>query len=223
MITIGHRGAAGYEPENTILSFKKALNLGVDIIEFDVQLCKSGELVVIHDYTLKRTTNSRGSVAKKTLTELKKLDAGKGQQIPTLEESLKAINRETKVNIELKGKSGSQQLSDIIKHFIDNDNWQSSDFIISSFNHYELFSFNKLMPEIRIGVLFEDIPKNFEVIASPMNAFSLNVEFFYLTKEIVNQIHLKGYKVYAYTVNRQEDKLKMKEIGVDGIFTDYPA
>ena len=88
MIRIGHRGAMGYAPENTLVSFEKALDLKVDMVELDVQLCKTGELVVIHDLTVNRTTNGEGDVAKLTLQELKCLDAGKGQQIPLLEEVL---------------------------------------------------------------------------------------------------------------------------------------
>lgn len=222
MIIIGHRGAAGYEPENTILSFSKAIELGVDMIEFDVQLCKSGEVVVIHDYSLNRTTNGIGLVARQTLTELKKLNAGKGQEIPTLKESLQAINRNTKVNIELKGKSTSSQISKIIKDFIENKNWQTDDFVISSFYHEELYTFFKLMPKIKIGILYKIIPDDFNEIASALNAYSINANFNYLTKEIVKKIHSMDYKINAYTVNSKADKLRMKEIGVDGIFTDYP-
>lgn len=222
MITIGHRGAAGYEPENTILSFSKAIELGVDMIEFDVQLCMSGEVVVIHDYSINRTTNGIGLVAKQTLTELKKLNAGKGQEIPTLRESLQAINRNTKVNIELKGKSTSLQISEIIKDFIENKNWQTDDFVISSFDHEELYTFFKLMPKIKIGILYKIIPNDFNEIASALNAYSINANFNYLTKEIVKKIHSTDYKINAYTVNSKADKLRMKEIGVDGIFTDYP-
>lgn len=222
MITIGHRGAAGYEPENTIQSFSKAIELGVDMIEFDVQLCKSGEIVVIHDYSLDRTTNGAGMVAETTLSELKKLNAGKGQEIPTLKESLQTINRNARVNIELKGKSSSMQVSEIIKDFIENKNWHVDDFIISSFDHKELSTFYKLMPEIRLGILYKNIPDDFNEIASVLKAYSINANFNYLTKEIVKKIHSRGYKVYAYTVNNQEDKLKMKEIGLDGVFTDYP-
>ena len=222
MLTIGHRGAAGYEPENTIISFKRAIDLGVDMVEFDVQLCKSGEVVVFHDFNLDRCTDRSGLVIEKTLDELKKLDAGKGQKIPTLTESLESINRKVDVNIELKGKSNSQKVANIIKHFIENKHWQMENFMISSFDHDELFKFAKLMPEIKIGVLYETIPKYFNETASALNAFSINANFKFITKDIIKQVHLKGYQTYAYTVNTKEDKLKMKEIGVKGVFTDYP-
>jgi len=222
MLTIGHRGAAGLEPENTILSFKRAIDLGVDMIEFDVQLCNSGEVVVFHDFTLDRCTNGNGLVIEKTLDELKKLDAGKGQKISTLTESLESINRKVDINIELKGRSTSHKVANIIKHFIDNNHWQMKDFIISSFDHDELLKFTKLMPEIKIGVLYKTIPDNFNEMASALNAFSINANFKFIIKDIVRQIHLKGYQTYAYTVNKKEDKLKMKEMGVDGVFTDFP-
>ena len=91
MIIIGHRGAMGYEPENTLRSFQKALDLGVDMIEFDVHLCKSGELVVFHDEKVNRTTNGQGYIAQKSLEKLKELDAGQGEKIPTLEEVLDLV------------------------------------------------------------------------------------------------------------------------------------
>ena len=222
MLIIGHRGAAGYEPENTIRSFKKAIELGAEMIEFDVQLCKSGDVVVIHDFTLERTTNGNGNVANTSLSKIKKLDAGKGQEIPTLTEVLNTINKNSKVNIELKGNNIAHPTAKIIESFIENENWQTYDFLVSSFNHSELSAFQKLMPEIRIGVLYEEIPANFNETASALNAFSINAEFNYLNKKIVAQIHSLGYKVFAYTVNSKKDKLKMEEIGVDGIFTDFP-
>ncbi len=222
MLIIGHRGAAGHEPENTIQSFNKAIELGAKMIEFDVQLCKSGEVVVIHDFTLERTTNGTGLVIETLLTELKKLDAGKGQEIPTLEEVMDTIDKKAIVNIELKGKSIARPAAKIISNFIENNNWQTDDFLISSFNHQELFAFKKLMPEIRIGVLYEDIPNNFNETASALNAYSINADFNSLNKKIVAWIHSVGYKVYAYTVNTKEDRLKMKQMDVDGIFTDFP-
>ena len=222
MLIIGHRGAAGLEPENTIASFKKAIELGVEMIEFDVQLCKSGEVVVIHDFTLERTTNGIGLVAETSFSDIINLDAGKGQKIPTLETVLNTINRKSVVNIELKGKSIAHPTAKIIQRFIESENWKKEDFLISSFNHQELFAFNTLMPEIRIGVLYEDIPDNFNETASALNAYSINADFNSLNKNTVARIHSEGYKVFAYTVNTKEARLKMEEIGVDGIFTDFP-
>src|ERR1700691_2371330 len=99
MLVIAHRGASGYEPENTLASFKKALEIGVDGIELDVHLSKDGNVMVIHDSWVNRTTNGIGRVENKTLKELQKLDAGNGEKIPTLQEVLDVINRKVLINI----------------------------------------------------------------------------------------------------------------------------
>jgi len=222
MITIGHRGAAGYEPENTLLSFRKAIDLKVEMIEFDVRLCKSGETVVIHDDRLERTTNGKGFVADKTLDELWELNAGKGQKIPTLKESLEVIGNKAKINIEIKGKSIAEEVSRTIRSFIENGMIRLENIVVSSFMLDELMTIRKLLPTLKIGLLFEELPKDFDRIASKLQASTINLNFEFLTKDIVKQIHAKGYKVYAYTVNKPADKERMKSFGVDGIFTDFP-
>lgn len=222
MLIIGHRGAAGLEPENTLASFEKAIGLGVDMIEFDVQLCKSGELVIIHDYSLERTTNGKGLVIENTLSELKQLDAGNGQKIPTLTETLQFIDGRVKVNIELKGKPNSEQVVGVVEQFIESGNWEKDGFIVSSFKHDELYKFHKLMPEIKIGLLYETVSNDFHKTALTLNAFSINADFNSLTREIMENIHSKNYQVYAYTVNKPSHKRQMKDFGVDGIFTDLP-
>lgn len=222
MITIGHRGAAGYEPENTLLSFRKAICLKVDMIEFDVQLCKSGEAVVIHDYRLERTTNGRGLVAEKNLIELQKLDAGKDQKIPTLKESLETIGNKAEVNIELKGKSPSVEAGRIVNSFIEKGINLLENIVFSSFMIEELRIIRKLLPDVRVALLFEKLPRDFNEIAVELQASSINLNFEFLTKNIVEEIHSRGHQVYAYTVNNPADKARMKTWGVDGIFTDFP-
>ena len=94
-LKVGHRGARAYEPENTLRSFRKALELGVNAVELDVRRTKDGELVVIHDDKVDRTTNGRGLVNELTLEEIEKLDAGKGEKIPTLEEALEFLDKKS--------------------------------------------------------------------------------------------------------------------------------
>ncbi len=118
MKIIGHRGACGYEPENTISSFKKALELGVDAIELDVYVLGRGELVVIHDDKVDRTTNGKGYVLDYSFEELRKLDAGNGQTIPTLEEVLDLVNMKTSVNIELKGTGTAKAVASTIYNYL---------------------------------------------------------------------------------------------------------
>jgi len=103
VVNVGHRGAAGHEPENTLRGFRRAMELGADMVELDVQICSSGEMVVIHDDTVDRTTNGTGAVDELTFEELRRLDAGGGERIPTLDEVIDVADREIGVNVELKG------------------------------------------------------------------------------------------------------------------------
>ena len=116
MLIIAHRGASGYEPENTLRSFRKAIGLKSDAIELDVQLTKDNKLVVIHDETVNRTTNGKGKVKDLTLRELRKLDAGKGEKVPTLEEVFNLVKRKVKIHVELKGNNIAKPVNDLIKN-----------------------------------------------------------------------------------------------------------
>ncbi|MCC7356472.1 MAG: glycerophosphodiester phosphodiesterase, partial [Candidatus Doudnabacteria bacterium] len=151
MIVIGHRGAAGYEPENTLRSFEKAISLGVDMIEFDVRRCKSGELIIIHDDNVDRTTNGKGKVSELNLDTLQQFDAGKGEHIPTLIETLQFINRRVKVDIEIKEENIATDVAKIIDTFI-SQGWQNSDFLVTSFLETELQAFRKINTQVPIGV-----------------------------------------------------------------------
>ncbi len=133
MLRIGHRGACGYEPENTLRSFNRALQLRVDMVELDVHVCRSGEIVVIHDSKVDRTTGGTGYVADKTLDELRTLDAGKGEKIPTLQEVLTLVNRKVKVNIELKGTGTAKPVFQLLEKHVRELGWSYGDFLISSF------------------------------------------------------------------------------------------
>lgn len=212
----------GYEPENTILSFKKALELGVDAIELDVYACKTGELVVIHDDKVDRTSNGKGYVIEKTFDELRALDAGKGEKIPTLSEVLDLVNRKVKVNIELKGVGTAKPVSELIKHFIDNKGWLLDDFIVSSFNHYELKEFGAMTPAVKIGALIVGIPIGFAEFAEKLNAYSVNLCVEFINQEFVDDAHRRGMKVYVWTVNDADEIKRMKSLSVDGIFSNFP-
>ena len=116
VLKIGHRGACGYEPENTLLSFKKAIELGADFIELDVHLSEDKHLIVIHDYTLDKTTKGKGKVSEKTLKEIKSYRTKeKNQQIPTLQEVIKAVKGKAKLNIEIKGVNPAKEVAKLIK------------------------------------------------------------------------------------------------------------
>ncbi|RJO59222.1 glycerophosphodiester phosphodiesterase [Candidatus Parcubacteria bacterium] len=223
-LKIGHRGACGYEPENTLRSIKKALGLGVDMIEFDVYVCKSGELVIIHDDTVNRTTNGQGFVIEMTFEELRRLDAGKGEKIPTLQEVLNLINGQVQVNIELKGAGTAEPVAKVMKDYLSKSltSWTPEHFLVSSFNHFELQTFHRIIPEIKLGALICALPITLAQFAQDLGAYSLNPSIEFLNQAFIDDAHNRGLKVFVYTVNLPEDIARMKAMDVDGVFSNFP-
>lgn len=222
MFIIGHRGACGYEPENTILSFKKALQLGVDMIEFDVRKSLDDKLVVIHDATVNRTTNGTGAVADMTFEQLRKLDADKGQQIPTLQEALDFINRKVRVNIEIKAVDAVSELANVVNNYITKKGWSPADFLISSFHLSALQEFHQLVSTIQLMLIFSKIPNNYleQVHSIPVQMVAISAAS--ISREIVDQMHHNSIPVIVYTVNDSKEIERMKTLSVDGICSNYP-
>jgi glycerophosphoryl diester phosphodiesterase len=225
---IGHRGAAGHTPENTLSSFQKALSLNVDMIELDVHLCRSGEVVVIHEDTIK--INKRKGLIKRTdYADLIRLD------IPTLEDVLHLVRGRTRVNIELKGSDTAYPVSRIVKKYLKNGDFKKEDFLVSSFNLKELKKSHRYLPQIKKGVLIGPLgPLSFWINKLPLifnyylktaerlNAFSLNIHRKLVTPKIIQVTQAQNIKAFVYTVNNPAEIRHLKEMGVDGIFSDYP-
>lgn len=223
MITIiGHRGAMGYAPENTLKSFKKAMEYDIDAVELDVYACKSGELVVIHDEKVDRTTNGKGYVIDKTYDEIKTLDAGQNEKVPLLSEVLDLIDKKVKVNIELKGANIAKPVNDLIEDYVKQKEWEYDDFLISSYDHCELKKFNEINPKIEIGALVYGIPIGFAEFAEKLNATYAILAIEFINQEFVDDAHNRGMKVYVCTVNDLDDIKRMKALGIDGIISNFP-
>lgn len=221
-LKIGHRGAKAHVAENTIASIKKALDLGVDAIEFDVHKCASGELVVFHDFTLDRLTNGSGEVAKHTLTQLKSFEVSGQYEIPTLEEVLDVINKQCIVNIELKGRNTAEDVCQVIQDYMDLKQWTLNHFLISSFQHPELEIVNRENPKVHLGVLTKASVSEAIQFADTIKAYAIHPNAALLTQENVQQAQLKGYKVMTWTVNDKRTITRLKTYGVDGIISDNP-
>jgi glycerophosphoryl diester phosphodiesterase len=216
ILKIGHRGAKGYEPENTLISFQKAIDLKVDGIELDVHLSSDGEIMVIHDETIDRTTNGKGFVKKFTASQLKELG------IPTLIEVLDLVSQKCFVNIELKGIGTAKPVVELITHYISNKNWTNTDFLISSFDWKMLEEVQLLNPKIRIGVLTETSAGKALAFAKKIKAYSIHSNYRLLTKENVVLMQENGFEVYPWTVNSKEAIQAIKSFQVNGIISDFP-
>lgn len=222
MKKIGHRGASGYEPENTLISFKKAIDFNADGIELDVHLSSDGQLVVIHDETIDRTFNGKGAVKELTLHELKKFHSSKNQEIPTLIEVFDLVHRRCFINIELKGIGTAKPVNDLINHYISDKKWEITDFLVSSFDWNMLEEFHLVNPKIRIGVLTEESIEAALAFAKKVKAFSIHPDYVLLSKENVALMQKNGFEVFPWTVNSEEDIQKIKSFNVNGIISNFP-
>ena len=221
-LRIGHRGAPGYEPENTLASFKKALELGVDMIELDVYVCATGELVVFHDDTLFRMAGVPGFVYRKDLSYLRGLDLGKGEIVPTLEQVMELVAGRAAINIELKGKDTAGPVYRIIRSAVKSGVFRNEDFLISSFDHGQLMQFRSLDKKTRIGILSDKKKFDYLPLAKELKAYSAHPGTGHVTPELVQKLHGAALKVMVWTANSYSDIRYLKNIGVDGIFSDFP-
>ena len=221
-LIIGHRGAKGHIAENTLPSIEKALELGVDGIEIDVFLCKSGELVVFHDKKLDRLTNVKGYIENLEYDSIKKISVKEEYKIPTLNEVVELIDRKAILNIELKGSGTAEPTHKLLTPILKQKKWMADQFIISSFNWDELEIFYKLNQKVSIAILTGSDPLDALPIAKQLNAIAINPNFRALDLKNVKKIHNEGYKVFPYTINNPRDIQVMLKMKVDGIITDFP-
>jgi glycerophosphoryl diester phosphodiesterase len=219
LLCIGHRGACGHEPENTLRSVRRALKLGAHGIEIDVYFV-DGELVVIHDAKLERTTNGRGYVVRKSFAELRAVDAGHGERIPTLREVFETVNRAAFINIELKGKRTARPVETLIREFVERHGWRYEDFLVSSFNRGELRGVTNR--EIPIGLLLTRPTRLYGLSARRVRATVVSPAARYVSARFVEDAHRRGLRVFPYTVNAPAEIARLQKMGVDGVFTDFP-
>ncbi|MFX1235770.1 MAG: glycerophosphodiester phosphodiesterase [Promethearchaeota archaeon] len=224
IILIAHRGASNTAPENTLKAFTMAIELDADYIEFDVRISKDGELIIIHDPDVFRTTHKLGFVKQFSLNKIKKLNAGNGEKIPTLEELL--IETKGKINYmcEIKVKNISGKVLSILK----NHNVLDSTILIS-FKHNELLKSRNMYPDLKLGAIIPSrlgwitnwfIKKRLISSISQKSFFSINAFFPLVNRKFVDFSHEKGLKVFAWTVNSKRKMKKLIKLGIDGILTN---
>ncbi|MBU4209190.1 MAG: glycerophosphodiester phosphodiesterase, partial [Proteobacteria bacterium] len=213
----GHRGAAALEPENTLLSIRKAMEIGVDAVEIDVHLSKDKELVVIHDSTLDRTTNGTGPVNNYTLSELKKYDAGKGETIPTLQQAMELTDKKIRLVIELKEKDTEKIVVEQIKKNRIEDN-----VYVISFWHRLVKNVKEMDGNIKTGVLLVGCPVDTS-IADRISADVLVMKYTFVDAEFVELSHKNGLKVFIWNIDDPNLVKPFADMGVDGIGSNNPG
>jgi glycerophosphoryl diester phosphodiesterase len=216
MLRIGHRGARAYAPENTISSFKKALEMGADGVELDVRKTKDDQLIVIHDADIKRTTNKEGLVSELTLKEIKSVITGKDEKIPSLEDALDFLDMKTKILIELKETGIEGQVLSLVKK-----RGLTKNVIIVSFIEDALKKIREHDKEVETGLIYAK-HRNPIKAALELKANYLLPFYKFTHSANVQKAHENGLKVIVWTVNNPEEVAEYVKKGVDGIASDKP-
>lgn len=226
---LGHRGAKGHAPENTLASFAKAVGLQANMTELDIHLSKDGGLIVMHDPRVDRTTNGTGLICELSLAEIKQLDAGSwfgsgfaGEKVPTLQEVMEFVKGKIALNIEVKaGPEGPYPgiIASAIEHIRSNDMVDSV--VVSSFHREYLLELRRKAPEINAALLYS---KPFEEPwkEAEDEGWDLHPHLSLVDEQLMQEAHSRGLLVRAWNPNEAERMRPLVALGVDGIGTDYP-
>jgi glycerophosphoryl diester phosphodiesterase len=231
-VIFAHRGASAYAPENTLASFRLAVEQGAPAVELDVKLTADGQVVVLHDHLLDRTTDGHGPLIKVTLEQVKKLDAGskftekyRGEPIPTLQEVFEAVGQQVLINVELT--NYTTPTDDLVSRVVEvvHRCKMEQRILFSSFNPLNLIQAQKLLPEVPAGLLATEgrsgaLARSFVGNLIPHQALHPYLDD--VTQKLVDQVHARGRRVHVWTVNPEAEMRRLFGYGVDGIFTDDP-
>ena len=231
-IIFGHRGACAHAPENTIASFRLAVEQDADFVELDAKLSKDKQVMVIHDPSVDRTTNGQGNVNELTLTQLQELDAGSrfdakfaGEKIPTLDEVFKAVGKDIFINVELTNYSSkNDSLIPLVAEVVKENHMQER-VIFSSFLPKNLSEIHRLLPQTPTAILCLSgisglLSRSFLCVG--VSPTLIHPYLSDTTEALVRREHKRGRRVHVWTVNETADMEFLLKIGVDGIFTDDP-
>lgn len=217
VLRIGHRGAAGHDPENTLAAIQKGIALGVDFVEIDLRRTADGVLVVLHDKTVNRTTNGKGRVDQLSLQEVKKFNAGNGEHIPTLKEVLKVAAGEAGLMLELKVKRMAQQTAEVVREAGFRD-----PVIYASFLHDELQHVRTVEPEASLMVLFGGLSRASVARAIKYGSSYVGLRHDKTTRVLVDSFHRAGLLVFVYTADAPSDIQRALSLDVDGVISNFP-
>jgi glycerophosphoryl diester phosphodiesterase len=232
-LRIAHRGASFECPENTLSAFRRAIELGAGMIECDLQVTADGHVVVIHDWTVDRTTDGSGLIRDMTLAELKQLDAGSwhdarfaGERLPTLEEVLDAVLVHGDLNLELKSRGGTDEARRLALTTVAAVSQRQAlgRVIFSSFDPTLLAAVREIAPDAAIGVLWMGAPFDLAfALADQLGAVALHPQVTAVDVALVQEASRRSLRVHAWTVNSVEDMVTLARLGVQGIISDYPG
>ena len=225
-IVIAHRGASGHEPENTLRAFELALRQGAQMIELDLYLTRDGHAVVTHDDDLTVRTDRRGFITQSTLAEIRQADAGRGERIPTLTETLDLVRGRAALYLEIKDPRAAGETIRLVRA-----SGMKHDCLLASFELDLMRQLGKEITDLELGLIIGTDSYNPLVRlreALPWIAFRqinyqvLSVETRLCHRRLVEALHERNKKLFVWTANKPADYRRLIGQGVDGIVTDYP-
>lgn len=226
VMVVAHRGASGYAPENTLAAMKKGIEMKAEMSELDVQETADGEIIVLHDGSLKRTSGVDKNIWETNYADLKGLDVGswfseeyKGEPIPTFQEVIDLVKGKMKINIELKANKHEKMLAERTLKIVEENNFLDQ-VIFTSFKFDEIRKIRALNKNAKVGYIFSKLPKNVDVFKEDVDLLSAKYKI--VDVEFIKKAKIAGMEVAVWTVNKPEDMKRMIEIGVDAIITNYP-
>lgn len=217
VLRIGHRGAAGHAPENTLAAIQKGIALGVDFVEVDLRHTADDALVILHDETVNRTTDGKGRVDRLSLQDLRPFDAGNGEHIPTFEEVLKAVAGRAGLMLELKVNGVAQKTVEAVQKAGFKD-----PVVYASFLHDELTAVRSVDPRASLMVLFGRLPRSPVDRAMEYTPSHVGLRHDTATRRLVDAFHREGLLVFVYTVNNPRDIRRVLSFDVDGVISNFP-
>jgi len=225
-ICIAHRGGPlMYNqpfPENSLAAISRALDAGVTAIEIDIYQVE-GELLVTHDRRLGRVVSGQGIITELPLTYLREQTLENGEPLPTLRDVLALVKNRALLNIEIKGADCVTVLNQQLTAFVQEHQLGFEHYIISSFDHQQLFQSLQILPQVKRAVLIEGIPLDYAQCCEPLKAYAFNTHLSFITPDLFADARRRGLKNWVYTVNNEDDWRWLEGIGVDGMFTDKPG
>ncbi len=222
LLCIAHRGGSEVYTENSLKAFAHALALGADALELDVWLI-DGQLFVTHDRRLGNTLPGHGRLIDQTAASLSSIKLPCGQNLATLWDVLTLVGDTTLLNIELKGPNCADAVAKELTRFTCDSGFGLDQYVVSSFDHQQLYRFKQQLPSVRLGVLTEGVPLHYAAIATELEAYCFSPSLNFASQELIDDAKQRGLKTWVYTVNHEDDMHWVADMGVDGIFTDFPS
>lgn len=219
-LCIAHRG--GEAPENSLAAIRHSLALGVPAIEVDIWNLH-GELRVTHDRRLGRQLPGEGLLQEQTPEQLEALRLENGEPIPRLHDVLTMVGDRAQLNIEIKSSDCAVLLTETLLNHSREQQYGLDHYVVSSFDHWQLYQMLELLPEVRRGALIAGVPLDYARCCEELKAYSLNSHIGLTPRELVVDAHARGLQSWVYTANDPEEWDSLVALGVDGIFTDRPG